>query len=173
MTAIPVIVNFDIDGINTLNDIAIVSGGDIVTSNKGNLISSIAYDSVPIVSSVTVYPVKVMLQHSKTSRATIAHVNYLKNKRSENNIVEDIGKVYDKRIRSLTPNQVLIRLPDDKDFVKISQAIDLGLRTIKSVVDYGVIKKDGRKIPAVLDFAAQKYSSKCAHELSRLGALVT
>lgn len=172
LTAIPVIVNFDIEGINTLNDITVVTGNNLVSSNKGDLISSIAYDTCPVVDSVLIYPTKVIIQHNKTAVAISSHVNFLKNKRSEKSYVEDMSKLYDKRIRSLTPNQVLIRLPNDKDFIRLSQSIDLGLRTVKSLVDYGVVIRDGVRVPAILDFTTKLYSQKCFKAISDLGAAI-
>jgi hypothetical protein len=170
LTAIPVIVNFDIEGINTLNDVAIITGCDVVSSNKGNLISSIDYNSATIVESVTLYPSKVVIQHKKTSLSIATHVNFLKNKRMEKSAVEDMGKLYDKRIRSLTPNQVIIRLSDDKDFIKTSQSIDLALRTVKSLIEYGVSTKN--KLPAMTEFSTQKYLRYCVETLSNLGAII-
>ena len=172
LKSVPVIVNFDLEGINTLNDLAIVSGGDVVSSNKGNLISSIVYDAVSVVNSVTVYPTKIVIQNSKTSKAVSIHASFLKNKRSESNAVEDIGKLYDKRIRSLSPNHVLIRLPDNSNFVKSSQAIDVSLRTLKSLLDYGIIEQEGKKIPAALSYAAGTYLVKCLKCISNLGAAI-
>jgi hypothetical protein len=172
LKTVPVIVNFDLEGINTINDIAVVSGGDVISSNKGNLISSIDYNTIKAVNSAVIYPTKVVLQHNQTSRAVSAHTTFLKNKRNENSSIEDVGKLYDKRIRSLSSNHVLMRIPDNKDYVIAAQSIDIGLRTLKSMIDYGCIEKNGKKMPAALDFATDIFLKKCLKSVLDLGAAI-
>jgi chaperonin GroEL (HSP60 family) len=173
LKVVPVIVNFDLEGINSLNDIAIVSGCDVVSSNKGNLISCIDVDVAPTIESATIYPTKITLQHGSTSRSVASHVSYLKNKRLDDSMIEDVSKLYDKRIRSLSPNHVLIRLPDDRNFVIASQTIDLALRGLRSLVDYGVIEVDGKKMPTAMNFAAGTFASKCLSQILNVGAVIS
>jgi hypothetical protein len=170
---IPVLVKFDLDGINTVNDIAIVSGCNLISSNKGDLISSIKYEEAPRLKSVIVYPNKVVIHHDETSRNVSSHVATLRKKRSEPSVVDDVGNLYDKRIRSLSPNHVIIRLTNDKDYVRISQAIDVALRTIKAIVDHGVLNDRGILMPYSTKIASVIHASKCHETLTNLGSIIS
>lgn len=170
---IPILVKFDLDGINTVNDIAIVSGCDLVSSNKGDLISSIKYEEAPRLKSVIVYPNKVVIHHDNTSKNVAIHVATLRKKRSEPSVVDDVGNLYDKRIRTLSPNHVIIRLINDKDYVKNSQAIDIALRTIKAIVDHGVLNDCGILMPYSTKIASVIHASKCHETLINLGSIIS
>ena len=169
---VPIIVKFDLDGINTVNDIAIATGCDLISSNKGDLINSIKYESAPRLKSVIVYPNKVVIHHDVTAKSVAVHVANLRKKRTEPSVVDDVGNLYDKRIRSLSPNHVVIRLPDNKDYVRLSQAIDVTLRTIKAMIDHGVINHNGTVMPASTKIAAEVHSSRCHSTLINLGAII-
>jgi hypothetical protein len=171
LKCIPIIAPFDLEGINILNDIAVIAGSDVVSSNKGNLISSISYDGVPIISFVMIYPNKIILQHSTTARAVSVHSLNLKNKRLENSAIEDVYTLFDKRIRSLSPSSVIIRLPDDKNFIVNSQLIDFGLRSLKTFIDYGLFFDEKNKMPATCFFAGI-FASKCVNQIIKVGAAI-
>jgi chaperonin GroEL (HSP60 family) len=164
---IPVIVQYDLEGMNMLNDISVVAGCDLVSSTKGDLISSIKFEAGPRIDDVMVYPTKVVITNSKTGKSVNAQVSMLQQKRSESD-VDDVIHLLDDRIRALSPNHVVIRLLDDKDFVTNSQAIDYALRAIRSAVDYGII--DGRLTTTVM--AAKIHSARCFLTLSALGCIV-
>jgi hypothetical protein len=168
LKVVPIIVKFDLEGINSVNDLAIVTGCDLISSNKGDLISAIKFESAPRIEAALVYPNKVVLQHSATRARVAEHVAFLRDKRSKSNVIEDVGKLYDKRIRSLSPSHVVMRLPDNKDFVRVSQSIDVALRTIKSLVDHGVTAE----MPTAARVAAAVHAQKCYETLASLGALL-
>jgi hypothetical protein len=169
---IPIIVRFDLEGINMVNDITAVTGCDMVSCNKGDLISSIKYETAPVIQSIIVYPNKVVIQNEKTSQAVASQINFLRKKRNEATVVEDVGKLYDKRIRSLSPNHVIIRIPETKDFVRYSQTIDSALRTIKSAVDHGLIRQEGTLLPYSSKIAASVHSMRCHETLTGIGAVL-
>ena len=169
---VPIVVKFDLEGINSINDIAVATGCDLVSCNKGDLISAIKFENAPIVSSVVVYPGKVVVQHEKTSKAVASHISFLRKKRAQDTTVEDVGVLYDKRIRALSPSHVVIKLPDAKDYVKKSQTIDIALRTLRSMVDHGVIDKNGTVMPSSTLFAVDLFSSRCHETISDLGTII-
>lgn len=162
-----IIVPFDIDGINTVNDISIVTGANLISSTKGDLISSLKFNEAPRVDSTLIYSDRIIIQESKTGRAVATQISFLKQKRNDSKI--DTGEIFNKRIRSLSPSQVIIRLPDNKDFVRSSQAIDIALRKFKALVDFGTI--DGEI--SIVKIAAEIYSSKCVETVMSLGAIVS
>jgi hypothetical protein len=144
---LPIIVPFDIDGINTLVDIAVVSGSDVTSSNKGNLISSIQCDKLPKVQSIEVHDAKLCIRNDRTYSAVVSHVSFLKKRQEAQENVSDVSSLYDRRIRSLTPNHVVIRLKDDYRYVWRNQHIDLALRKMKSLVDFGIKKNAHDHVP--------------------------
>jgi hypothetical protein len=166
---VPVEVRYDLDGMNTLVDLSIIMGCDLVSSLKGDLISSIKFHEAPYVEQIISYKGRVVVTNSVTHPRVAAHVAELRQRRADEQI-EDKGRLLDSRIKSLSPNHVVIRLPNDRDFVTSSQAIDHVLRAIKSMVDHGVLR-DGRLVATEL--AARVHADRCAATLFGLGCLVT
>lgn len=166
---VPISVRFDLEGMNTLVDLSIVSGCNLISSLKGDLISNIKFEELPYVDQVTVFKGRVVMTGSKTSARVSSHVHQLRSRRSEEKI-DDVGRLLDKRIRSLTPNHVVVRLLDDKDFITSSQAIDYALRAAKTAVDHG-LDEAGRLVATEL--AAWHQATQCMRVLSDLGAYIS
>lgn len=171
LKVIPVIVKFDLEGINSLNDISIATGADLISSNRGDLISSIRLTSSTLVDEVIIDFNRIVIFNRKTSNAVATHVQDLRRRRT--NVINDVGQLYDQRIKSLSPNHVIIRLPDDRDFVIRSQAIDYTLRAIKALVDYGTIVIDDKKWLTASYIATAIHSRRCARTLASIGAQLT
>lgn len=165
---IPVGVRFDLDGMNTLVDIAVTANSDVVSSLKGDLISNIKFHELPYVDQCTVYKGRVVVTNTSSHKAVGNHVSQLRKRRAEER-VEDVGTLLDKRIKSLSPNHVIIRLPDDKDFVTNSQAIDYALRAVRSMVDYGVTSTGDL---VTTEIAARVHANRCLATLTSVGAFV-
>jgi chaperonin GroEL (HSP60 family) len=172
LTVVPVIVPFELEGINTVNDIAIVSGCDLISPNKGNLISSIKYDLAPRISSISIYQNKIVIINHKTYRNVQSHLNMLKQKREDSSKIQETNHLLDKRIRTLIPNHVVIRLPDNSNYVFESQQIDNGMRMIKSLIEYGIIIYQGKRIPALINVISSFYVKKCIEQLHSIGAVL-
>lgn len=161
----------DVHGINQLRDIAAVAGADVVSSDKGQLISSIDVASLSKISSAVIKNNCVVL--SNTSKKAVATlVAELRVRRVEAH--EALQKVYDERIRSLSGNHIVIRLPDDKMYVTYAQFVDYALRAVKSLVDHGanLDSSDGCMRIAATKIAAELYAKKCLNVLQNLGAVV-
>jgi chaperonin GroEL (HSP60 family) len=161
-------VPFDLEGMNTLNDIATIAGCDLVSSLKGDLISSIRINELPVVDRIDVAPSRISLVSRSTRKQVFAHVNTLRARRDEES-VDDLGALLDKRIRTLTPNHVVVRLVDDMNFVQKAQAIDTVLRTIRSTVQHGV--HEGSL--AATHAAATFHAAACLKTLAALGAIIS
>lgn len=166
LRVLPVGVKFDLEGMNTLVDLSVVAGCDLVSSLKGDLISSIKFHEAPSVDQVTIYKGRVVVTNSATHAAVASHVSNLRDRRNDE-AIDDKGVLLDKRIKSLSPNHVVIRLPNDKDFVSSSQAIDYALRAVRSAVDYGVT--DTGDLVAT-ELAARVHAGRCVKTLLELGA---
>lgn len=169
LRVVPIGVRFDLEGMNTLVDLATVTGADLISSLKGDLISSIKFNELPCVDQVTMLRGRVVVVSSKKSKAVKDHVSNLRKRRAEER-VDDVASLLDKRIKSLSPNHVVIRLPDDKDFVINSQSIDYALRAARSAIDNGV-NDDGELVTTEL--AAGYHARRCARTLREVGAYLT
>lgn len=168
LRVVPISVQFDLEGMNTLADISVVSGCDLISSLKGDLISSVQFTALSKVDQCTAFRGRVVITNTVTHRAVNDHVSQLKKRREEEH-VDDVARLLDKRIRSLSPNHVILRLPDNKDFVTHSQAVDYSLRAVRSMIDHGVTS-DGD--PVATELAAQTYAQRCFVSLANLGAVI-
>lgn len=171
LRVVPIIAKFDIEGINILNDVAAATGADLVSSNKGDLISSVRLAGAPFLDEAIVNFNKVVVMSTASRRAVEAHVAFLRKKRREEK-VDDIAKLFDARIKSLSPNHVVVRLPDDKDYVVAAQAIDYALRAVRSLVDHGTVEVGGKRLLTATAIAAEVHATRCFDTLVALGAVI-
>ena len=169
LRVVPVGVPFDLEGMNSLVDLSVVTGCDLTSSLKGDVISNVKFEGLSRVDQVTIFRGRVVVTNTCTHERVKEHVFNLR-KRREVEDVEDVTHLLDKRIKSLSPNHVVIRLPDDKDFVVNSQAIDYALRALRSAVEHGVTE-DGRL--ATTELVARTYADRCYEVLMSVGAYLT
>jgi chaperonin GroEL len=169
---VPVVVKFDLDGLNTLNDLAVISGGDLVSSLKGDLISSIKYESIPRVDTATVTKSSVVLVSSSSYKRVSVHVSEILNRRLERHDVEDVEKLYDDRLKILSSRHVVVRIPDGMKFVVARQALDKSLRSIRSAMEHGVIHDGGSTFPTMYEIGSVTSALNCVKILRDLGAVV-
>ncbi len=172
LRVVPVIVKFDMQGINAINDIAVATGSHLVSSHVGELISNVRLSSSSRIDEAIIYPMKVVLTHTGSRKAVETHVEFLRKKRLDEK-VDDVAQLLDLRIKSLSPNHVIVRLTDNKDYVTSTQAIDYALRAIKALVDHGTIVVAGHKVLTVTAIASEVHASRCYETLRSLGAMVT
>lgn len=172
LRVLPVIVKFDVEGINAINDIAVATGAALVSSHLGDLISNVRLADASRIDEAIIHVNKVSVTNTRSRRAVEAQVAFLRQKRLTEKI-EDVAHLFDVRIKALSPNHVVIRLSDDKDFVTAAQSIDYTLRAIKSLVDHGSIRVGGKQVLTVTAIAAEVHSSRCYTTLASLGAMIT
>lgn len=168
---VPVIVEFDTYGLNTLVDIAIAAGGDVVSTNKGELISTIKLSEQPVVERADVFEDRIVIYNKKTKTNVQKHLSNLFEKRANSH--HEFHEFIDSRIKSLSSNVVFVRLSDDHLFVQRSQMIDLFLRTLKNVMAYGVIDDGSSVLPATSSRVSDLYASRCRQSLKNIGAIIT
>lgn len=140
LNIIPVLLPSDLDSINTLNDVSSVCGCDIVSSLKGELLSCVSYDSLATIKKIRCKEGEVTFEESSTQGSVASQIKLLLAKRTENQNVQDIVDLLDKRIKNLTSNTVTIRLPDCTKIQSQTyrSKIDLCLRTVKTYISYGM-----------------------------------
>lgn len=132
LSLIPYIVPFDLENVNTLVDIAVVSGTDVVSSTKGQLISSVSENNLGLLESCYCSSNCIIAKNPKTSERVAHHVQQLKNKVAESSETENL---IHRRIDSLTSSCIDINIPDDMNFLSTSSQLDKGIRIISSVIN--------------------------------------
>jgi hypothetical protein len=123
--------SFDVENVNILVDLAVASGTDVVSTTKGNLISSIHPKDLGYLHNC-IFSTSYVRAKTKDSSSVKNHINNLKKNAEER---EEISDLLHKRIRSLTSSSVEICIPDDINFYARSNQIDEGIRIISSVMN--------------------------------------
>lgn len=172
LTVLPFIVKYDLDGVNLLNDIAIVTGGDVISSLKGQLISSVKLSTCPRVDYVNVSDAGVLIEKLETRNKVNEHVHFLQKKLLELN--EDMSKEFiAKRIKNLGSNRVTISLKLDQNVTKKSFMIDRALRATKVAATHGVVEINNKLYPLATFNIAKTYYNLFLKEYRDLGAIVS
>jgi hypothetical protein len=139
LNLIPFEVPFDFEGLNTLADIAIISGSEVISSEKGQLISSLDLENIPLVESIHFAPLtaNIVLVNSKTKLAVNTQYKKLLEltKKSEQFKVD----LYEKRLKSLSANYIVIRMPDTSQLEIKTAQFDATLRSISLLTKFGLI----------------------------------
>lgn len=133
----------DLESINVISDIAKCCNTVPVTSLKGDRLCFLNYEDIPVVDKIRCNRVELVVENKSSGPAVASQLKYLVEKR-QNEPVEDIVNLLDKRLRSLVANSVVIHLPNmpanNLDDVRVK--LDNGLRAVKTVLNYGVVDLD-------------------------------
>ena len=133
----------DLESINVISDMAKCCNTTPVTSLKGDRLCFLNYDEIPIVDKIRCNRAELVIENKASGAAVAAQLRYLVEKR-QNEPVEDIVNLLDKRLRSLVANSVVVHLPNmpanNLDDARVK--LDNGLRAVKTVLNYGVIDLD-------------------------------
>jgi len=145
LSVIPIVVPFDLEGVNIINDIAVICNSDVVSSNKGQLISSIEITDSNRVENVKIYQDKILITNKNSYNRVNKHISALQQKiHTSHNLT---GDILSKRIQRLGTTQVVLSLPDENEFTSRSFSLDRRIRSIKAAIDHGVIRIDGKLYP--------------------------
>lgn len=170
MFVYPVIINFDLDGINTMADISTVVGTNPVSCHLGDLISSIKFSDASIVDEAIIIGNTLTFKNSKTRHNVNVHVRNLLEKANTSNF--DIESLITTRLKSLTGSNVVIRIPDDSSYVIKSQAIDIVLRSVKSILDYGILIKNEKIELYATNKSSLELSNKFFKQIMNIGSII-
>jgi hypothetical protein len=162
----PIIVPFELEGINTLNDVSIVCGCDLVTSIKGDLISNMGIHSTARVASATCTKRSVMITNNVTRQGVERHSHVLSERIRAGD--QNTAKMLEQRVMSLVPRTVVVRLPNDDTFVRTAQGIDNTLRAVRALVRYGVVGQDRES--AASSIAVETSVDWCVADITGIGA---
>jgi len=125
----PFQVAFDLDNVNSMVDVAAVTDDDVVSSNKGDLISAIDMSTWKNVTRTTLQKDCIVIHQAANESRLADHVKQLGEKLEDR---PELESMVSRRIRSLSAVNVDISLADDIDFLSRSQQIDQGIRFVKS-----------------------------------------
>ena len=168
LSVVPIIMKYDEVGANALVDIAVISGCDVVSTLKGQLLSSLTIDDCVEIDSAIVENSTLTLLNRSTNDSVKRHILDLKNRRDQKND-EFTRDVFNTRLKSLSSRQVVLRLRDDMSFVKKSQLIDYALRTFRCLIEQGV---DDFGEPSMLTSIIDSYASQCVDLIRNCGAII-
>lgn len=168
MSLTPLVVEFDLSGINTLVDVSVVAGCKLVSTSTGELLNNIGSQHCATVDSVTVTNVSTKITNRQTRNSVAIHTRNLREKRQDS--VEDVQNLIDKRIKTLTSGHVVIRLPDSSEYVKNSSLIDETLRRVKSLVSHGTTINGDL---ASISVASNHYAMCCVNTLKDVAFIVS
>ncbi len=135
----PVRLEQSLEALNVLNDIAVVSGCDIVSSLKGEMLTFVNYDSLPMVEKISLTNNVITIHNNQTRENVLGHLQYLQSRRKsqeENTSISDLSDLTTKRIQNLLAHIVKISIPK-KDANKFKSKIDNAIRACRSTYTYG------------------------------------
>lgn len=138
---LPITVPVEIDTLNTPKDISIICNADMISTAKGELISSVNLSSSPTVQEINYRPGQLTISNRATDTAVKIHVKQLAEARFVSN--GEVRRLYDDRIKSLSPNHTLVKLPRTYDALTVkseAQMVANGLRLIRALHEGGVVE---------------------------------
>ena len=109
----PVRLEQSLEALNLLNDMAVVSGCDIVSSLKGEMLTFLNYDSLPTVEKISLTNDVITIHNNKTRSNVLGHLQYLQDRRKsqeENTSISDLSDLTTKRIQNLLAHIVKISI---------------------------------------------------------------
>lgn len=141
LDVMPMRLTKDLSSLNVINDIGVVCGMDPISSLKGEMLTFVKYENLPVVEKVKITEHKTIIENQSTYNSVLAQVKMLVAKRFDNRFLEDVQVLLENRIKSLSPNVTTIYLPEmsavNNDSVRIK--IDQVLRETKTLLNYGVL----------------------------------
>jgi hypothetical protein len=138
----PIRLEQSLDALNMLNDIAVVSGCDVVSTLKGEILTYVNYDNLPVVDKVSLTDKVLTLHNNKTRGNVLAHLNYLNTRRKEQTEQTDVSDLADlttKRIQNLLAHIVKINIPRGSAN-RFKGSIDNAIRACRTAYTYGYCK---------------------------------
>ncbi len=133
----------DLDNLNIFSDISSVTGSDVITKLKGDLISSIKPENLKFIDKITFYNDNFVIENEKTQNQVLSQIKTLKEKLKD---LEDSGEInkygmIENRVKSLTSRNSIVRLKNDIHHQFVKNEINKILRLIKHGIKFGIEKK--------------------------------
>jgi hypothetical protein len=171
VVCVPVIVPYDIDGVNVLNDIASIAMCDVISSTKGQLISSIDIALYQPVDMLSFYKDSIVVMNRKSSNFVEKHLSFLQEKLTACDL-EASKEILKKRIQRLGSRQVNIKVANNEKKFQNSFQIDRCIRAINLSLVHGITSFNGRLYPSSTIQTAKMYSKELLKKLNDIGCIV-
>lgn len=172
-SVLPIVVPADARNINTIRDISIVCGSSVVSSITGEVLSGKTGESLISVNAVRFLRGNLtIVGGERTAAATDAHRCSLVESRQEAH--HEMLPHFDSRIKSLTPNHVLVRVPSRglEDSGLFDDITDV-FRLVRAIHEYGVhIDENGDIDVTLRALSALRFAKAQLKLLFSLGAIV-
>tara|TARA_Y100000034_G_C6754033_1_gene335405 strand:- start:206 stop:826 length:621 start_codon:yes stop_codon:yes gene_type:complete len=168
LRVLPICVPYDIEGINTLKDIAVITGTDVISSLKGELISTVNFHDIVEIPKFIYGNNQLVIENNSTSIQVKRHVQDLKKLILES-LESEKRKILSNRIRGLLSRCVYIKL-DDSLFEKKGIYIDrleMGVKMSKDISRFGLVDlKSISSENAIIDSAINTMISRGFQKIS-------
>lgn len=139
LNIVPVNVPIVEEKLNMLKDIAVTCGTDVISSTKGDLISSIDFDEINFIEKISINESMVSIINDRAKSSVDLHTKNLI-KRMKESANEAVRAVYSDRIKNLSSNCTIISLSGSDQKQKNDRyQIDVSLRMIMSIFKFGVV----------------------------------
>lgn len=137
----PVRIPSEIDCINLLNDLQVVTGTRFISSMQGEIIQMADYDSLKPVDFLSLSHGKITIKNDSTTNNVAAHVAELR-RRAASTETHDINQLLFKRIRALTSQYVNVRLAarSQQEHLQKHEKMSQALRYATSIINSGVLE---------------------------------
>lgn len=129
--AYPYVVPYDLENVNTLVDIAVVSGTDVISTTKGELISTVTLDKLGSIQSAVFKDDMITMKNFTARRAVQEHAKRLKKNMEDR---QEVTEYMSNRLKSLSSSSVQINLSEDINFYSNTQQLDEGIRLISAFI---------------------------------------
>lgn len=141
LNVMPVTAEFDVETVNVLIDIATVVGCDVVSSLKGELISTVRFDDLVSAKRVLCMGRSMTVVGDSSSTEAIGrHLKHLVEKKRSVTLL-GVRSLLDERVRSLASSTVTIWVsaPSGLELTRKIRDVDVALRTVKSSIAGGCV----------------------------------
>ena len=170
------VIAYDEHDANTLVDIAVLLGSDVVSSLKGQLISAVDPTTLPIAKYARLHNNVLELNDPQAQRRMHPHVERLREKLET--APEESKNILERRLSRLTGSAAIVRLRKDARHRLRAEMWDLAFRTLVCSVR-GVLETtdeilwpNRKMVPLVSVASAYKYSKLLVDRLENLSNLV-
>lgn len=171
LNVLPVTVPLGLEGLNMLNDIAASCATDAVASTKGQLISSVRLSDTQEVDAALARRNSIIIRNERSAKAVASQLSYLIEKRQQE-VVDDVAKLLDDRIRSLSSGHVILRIPTSRFTLNERRNVDVFLRSFRIAVDHGMTTTNNERVPVLNTLIVSRHVQECLNTLEGIGAFV-
>ena len=167
----PIEVGFDENTINILNDISMCCNSDIVSTHKGDIISSAIQSQIVKIKSAVVTTLGVNIINSPDMNSLNSHLVYLTERR-DLSMSDESFALFDKRIKSLSSGKVTLNIGTDLSFNdRLSvEKFDKFFRELRSLVLTDIVYIDD--ISSISDEIKQCFVSEYPYALSTISSAI-